>query len=298
MDWRQFVMDLEKLNPDRVEEVFARHGARSITFTDAGDKPVLEPAPGETPMWRDTRITGLFSPEDDLATLQNDLKETFEIASLPAHEITELEDRDWEREWLRDFGPMRFGERLWILPEDATVDDKDAAIVRLEPGLAFGTGTHATTALCLEWLDSLELSNTTLLDYGCGSGVLAIAALKLGCTNALAMDIDSQAVTATRANAQRNHVDDALVVVGRAEDVDDQFDVVVANILAGPLVELSEPIAARVKSGCLLALSGILSEQIEEVLEAYSPWIVFDDTVTKEQGGQVWARLTGRKIEV
>ena len=297
MDWRQFVMDLEKLNPDRVEEVFVRHGAQSITFADAGDKPVLEPAAGETPMWHDTRITGLFTLDADLKTLQDDLKASFDIDSLPAHEITELEDRAWEREWLKDFGPMRFGEHLWILPDNTSIDDDDAVIVRLDPGLAFGTGTHATTALCLEWLDGLSLTDTTMLDYGCGSGVLAIAALQLGCTNALAMDIDPQAVTATQANARRNQVEKSMVVIGDAADIDGQFDVVVANILAGPLLELAEPIAAHVKGGCLLALSGILSEQVEEVLAAYQPWIVFDDTVTREQGGQVWARLSGRKIE-
>jgi ribosomal protein L11 methyltransferase len=297
MDWRQFVMDLEELNPDRVEEVFTRHGAQSITYTDAGDKPVLEPAPGETPMWTDMRIAGLFSPDADLTVLQNDLKASFAIESLPEYEISELEDRAWEREWLKDFGPMRFGERLWILPDDESIDAEGTVIVRLEPGLAFGTGTHATTALCLEWLDGLSLHDKTILDYGCGSGVLAIAALKLGCSRAIAMDIDPQAVTATQANADQNLVADALLVLDGPGSIDGQFDVVVANILAGPLIELAEAITGHVKSGCLLALSGILSEQVDEVLAAYEPWIAFDEAVTKEQGGQVWARLTGRRIE-
>ena len=297
MDWRQFVMDLEKLNPDRVEEVFVRHGAQSITFTDAGDKPVLEPMPGETPMWNDTRITGLFSPDVDLLQLQADLKKSLSIDELPSCEVAELEDRVWEREWLRDFVPMRFGKRLWILPDDTSTADAEAVVVRLDPGLAFGTGTHATTALCLQWLDSLALDGSTMLDYGCGSGVLAVAALKLGCSNALAMDIDPQAVTATRTNAQRNGVADRLLVIEDASRIETQFDVVIANILAGPLIELAESIAVRVKSGCLLALSGILSEQVDEVLAAYRPWIAFDDPVAKEQGGQRWARLTGQRIE-
>ena len=290
-------MDLEKLNPDSVEEVFVRHGAQSITFTDAGDRPVLEPAPGETPMWHDTRITGLFSPEVDLAVLQDDLKTSFEIDTLPSHEVTELEDRAWEREWLKDFGPMRFGGRLWICPGDSNVADNDAVVVRLDPGLAFGTGTHATTAMCLEWLDGLPLQESTLLDYGCGSGVLAIAALKLGCAKAIAMDIDPQAVTATRTNAKHNGIEKALFVTISADDIDGEFDVVVANILAGPLVELAEAIASHVKIGCLLALSGILSEQVDDVLTTYSPWIEFDEPAYKEQGGQCWARLTGRRIE-
>ncbi|MDJ0904526.1 MAG: 50S ribosomal protein L11 methyltransferase [Woeseiaceae bacterium] len=295
MDWRQFVMDLESLNPDRVEEILLRHGAHSVTYSDAGDQPLLEPAPGETPLWRDTRITGLFSVDTDFAALRDEILGSFNMAELPRHEISELEDRPWEREWLRDFGPMRFGERLWICPGDSRVDDEHAVIVRLDPGLAFGTGTHATTALCLEWLDSLALDGRTLLDYGCGSGILAIAALKLGCAGALATDIDHQAITATRDNAAANGVGDRLKTHLGAENIDEQFDVVIANILASPLVELAGPIAARVRSGCPLALSGILSGQVGEVLEAYRPWIEFDEPVEREQGGQTWVRLSGRR---
>jgi ribosomal protein L11 methyltransferase len=290
-------MDLETLNSDRVEEIFTRHGAQSITYTDAGDKPVLEPAPGETPMWRETRICGLFTPDADLATLQDDLRVAFEIDALPVHEITELENRAWEREWLRDFGPMQFGEHVWICPGDSVVDDANAVVVRLDPGLAFGTGTHATTALCLEWLDGLSLDGKSMLDYGCGSGVLAIAALKLGCDRAVATDIDPQAISATNDNATHNDVQDKLTATLGADDISGDFDVVIANILAAPLVELADSIAGRVKSGCLLALSGILSEQVGEVLEAYAPWIEFDEPVKREQGGQIWARLTGRRTE-
>ena len=283
------------LNPDRVEEILLRHGALSVTYTDGGDRPLLEPAPGETPLWHDTRISGMFSAETDLAALRADLLDSFAIAELPGYEISELEDRAWEREWLKDFAPMRFGERLWICPGDSSVDDRDAVVVRLDPGLAFGTGTHATTALCLEWLDGLELGGKTLLDYGCGSGVLAIAALRLGCASAVAMDIDDQAIVATRDNAAANGVDDRLSTLLGADGIDGQYDVVVANILASPLIELAESIAGRVRSGCPLALSGILSGQVGEVLEAYRPWIEFDKPVEREQGGQVWVRLSGRR---
>jgi len=291
-------MDLEKLNPDRVEEVFVRHGAHSITFTDAGDKPVLEPALGKVPLWQDSRITGLFSAEADLSQLQVDLKQSLGVESLPFHQVEDIENRVWEREWLKDFGPMLFGEHLWICPGDSSVDDEGAVVVRLDPGLAFGTGTHATTALCLDWLDSLSLPDSTMLDYGCGSGVLAIAALKLGCASASAMDIDPQAVTAARANARQNGVDRQLTVTDTASDIEGQFDVVIANILAAPLIALAESIASHVKGGCLLALSGILSEQVEEVLGAYQPWIEFGEPVYREQGGQSWTRLTGRRVEV
>ena len=213
---------------------------------------------------------------------------------MPEHRVETLEDRDWEREWLNDFGPMRFGERLWICPGDSAADD-DAVVVRLDPGLAFGTGTHATTAMCLDWLDGAELVGRTVLDYGCGSGVLAIAALKLGCRQAHAMDIDVQAVTATGQNAAQNDVRDRLMVTASADDIDGQFDVVLANILAGPLADLAESIAQHVKTGGLLTLSGILLEQVDDVLEAYAPWIDFDEPELRSQSGQTWTRLTGRK---
>ena len=290
-------MDLETLSPESVEEIFARHGACATTLTDAGDKPVLEPAPGETPLWQDVRITGLFSADANFDELRADLLRSLDIEVLPEHQVSDLKNRDWEREWLKDFGPMKFASRLWICPGDSEVDDKDAVIVRLDPGLAFGTGTHPTTALCLEWLDGLDLKGGSVLDYGCGSGVLAIAALLLGSDRAVATDIDDQAVRATIDNALRNEVRDRMTVSNHPGGVAGEFDVVVANILAGPLVELAESIAGHVKGGCLLALSGILSEQVDEVLNAYRPWIEFEEPEFREQSGQIWARLNGRKAE-
>ena len=295
MEWQQFVMNLEALNPASVEEILVRHGAQSVTFSDAGNKPVLEPGPGETPLWSSTCITGLFEAGADMAGLMSDLRASLELDKLPEHRLEMLADRDWEREWLRDFGPMRFGERLWVCPADSHPDEEDAVIVRLDPGLAFGTGTHATTAMCLEWLDSLDLRGKTLLDYGCGSGVLAIAALQLGCDHAHAMDIDTQAVLATRRNAEQNGVDGRVTVTGSKDEIEGCFDVVVANILAGPLADLAADIAERLGPGGLLGLSGILSEQAADVSAAYAPWVEFDEPEFREQGGQTWTRLTGRK---
>jgi ribosomal protein L11 methyltransferase len=295
MEWQQFVMNLDTLNPASVEEILVRHGAQSVTFSDAGDVPVLEPGPGETPLWSNTRITGLFDPGVDMDEVLADLRSSLALDRLPDHCLETLADRDWEREWLRDFRPMRFGRRLWICPADSKPDRSDAIIVRLDPGLAFGTGTHATTAMCLEWLDTVDLLGRTLLDYGCGSGVLAIAALKLGSRHVHAMDIDVQAITATRENALQNEVEDRLTVTAREQDIDGQFDVVVANILAGPLVELATSISNRVKSGGQLALSGILSEQATEVLDAYAPWVDFGQPEFRQQDGQTWVRLAGRK---
>lgn len=293
--WQQFIMNLESLDPDIVEEVLTHHGAQSVTLSDAGDDPVLEPAPGETPLWSRSRITALFPAGADLGPLEAELRTTFGLPQLPRYRVELLEDREWEREWLQDIEPMRFGTRLRVCPGDTEPDDGAAVVVRLDPGLAFGTGTHATTALCLEWLDGLALDGRTVLDYGCGSGILAIAAVKLGAARAVAMDIDVQAVTATRRNAQQNGVLDRLEVVHGAEGIDGRFDVVVANILAGPLVGLAAPIADRVKAGGRLTLSGILAEQADDVRQAYAPWISFDDTACREQGGQDWIRLTGTK---
>jgi ribosomal protein L11 methyltransferase len=295
MEWQQFVMNLEALNPASVEEILIRHGAQSVTFSDAGDMPVLEPGPGETPLWNNTRITGLFDAGVDMAAVLADLRSSLSLDYLPDHRLETLADRDWEREWLRDFGPMRFGRRLWVCPAGSAPEQPDAIVVRLDPGLAFGTGTHATTAMCLEWLDAIELKGRTVLDYGCGSGLLAIAALKLGCERAHAMDIDVQAITAARENAAQNGVQHRIALSASPDAIEEQVDVVVANILAGPLVELAGSISNCIRSGGQLALSGILSKQAAEVIAAYAPRIDFDDPVFRQQDGQTWTRLTGRK---
>ncbi len=293
--WRQFVMDLDALDPDVVETIFTRHGACSVTLTDAGNNPVLEPGPGETPLWANSRITGLFSPDADLQSLCGTLIAELNLQQLPAHRTEDLPDRDWEREWLRDFGPMRFGRRLWICPGGSEVEQCDAVIVRLDPGLAFGTGTHATTALCLEWLDGLALAGKSMLDYGCGSGVLAIAALKLGCRSATAMDVDPQAVLATRSNAADNDVASQLCVAGGAAGIKGRFDIVVANILAGPLIQFAESITSTIARRGMLALSGVLCEQADDVMATYEPWVEFEDPSYREQDGQLWSRLTGTR---
>ena len=295
MAWRQFIMGLGALDSEAVETVFERFGASSVTLTDAGDNPVLEPGPGETPLWADTKITGMFSPDIDLQQLRDGLLTEFGLTELPAHRIETLEDRAWEREWLKDFGPMQFGERLWIHPKGSRPFSDDAVIIYLDPGLAFGTGTHATTALCLEWLDGVPMKGKSVLDYGCGSGVLAIAALKLGCESAVAMDIDPQAVIATRQNASDNDVAENLRVLGLASEIEGEFDVVVANILAGPLVQFAESITLTLRRGGMLTMSGVLCEQADDVMAAYEVWIDFDDPAFREQDGQIWSRLNGTR---
>jgi len=295
MNWLQFVMDLDSLDPDVVEASFLRLGASSVTLSDAGDDPVLEPGPGETPLWFNTQITGLFAGDADLDAFAIALRRDLDIDVLPAHRAEVLEDRAWEREWLKDFGPMRFGERLWICPTGHAVDADNAVIVHLDPGLAFGTGTHATTALCLDWLDCIDLDDKSVLDFGCGSGVLAIAALKLGAAAATGIDIDPQAVVATRQNAAANDVGDKLLATPGEDGIEGNFDVVVANILAGPLVQFADYITSRLASRGMLALSGVLCEQAREVRAAYAPWVEFDEPAFREQDGQMWSRLTGKR---
>ena len=293
MDWRQFVMDLDSLDPDTVEDTFIQLGAASVTLSDAGDNPVLEPAPGETPLWSHTRITGMFPGDADMDVFRKGLLDALGVEELPVHRIEDLADRAWEREWLKDFSAMRFGRRLWICPTGSDVDEDGAVVVHLDPGLAFGTGTHPTTALCLEWLDGIDLAEKTLLDYGCGSGILAIAGLSLGAASATAMDIDPQAVIATRQNAANNNVAENLHVCGRPDEIEGKFDVVVANILAGPLVQFADSITSTLASRGMLALSGVLCEQANEVTAAYDPWIEFEKPAFREQDGQTWSRLTG-----
>lgn len=284
-------MNLESLQPADVETVLARHGAVAVTLSDAGNNPVLEPAPGETPLWTDTRITGLFPAEADLELLKEDILQSFDLKRLPDHHIEKLEDRAWEREWLKNFRPMKFGRRLWVSPHDFAGAFDDDVVIRLDPGLAFGTGTHPTTALCLEWLDSLDLQFKEVMDFGCGSGILAIGALLLGAETATAMDIDPQAITATRGNAAANHVSDRLFTTLDAKDCQRTFDVVVANILAGPLVELAPVLSASLGSDGVLALSGILEEQIDAVGAAYEPWLNIQPPIVRDG----WVLLTGAR---
>jgi len=291
MEWRQFVMNLDSIEPDLVEEVLLRHGAQSVTLSDAGDEPVLEPAPGSTPLWSDTRMTALFAADSDFDGLRADLETSLAVDSLPQNSVEALADRAWEREWLKDFRPMRFGERLWVSPDELPVEADDAVVVRLDPGLAFGTGTHATTALCLEWLDQNDITGKALFDFGCGSGILAIAALKLGARSVTAVDIDPQAITATLQNAENNGVDDRLATTMHVDRIGEQFDFVVANILAGTLIEYATLICDFVKPGGRLALSGILAEQVPSVTGAYQHCIEFAAPELRDN----WTRLSGTR---
>lgn len=287
--WFQLHFDVTAEEVERVDVLLTESGACAVTVLDAIDDPLYEPAPGEVRVWAQSRVCALFETPPELAPLHAAV--TVALGAPPAGWRTEtLDDRDWERAWLDDFHPMRFGERLWVCPTTAEPPGSDATVLWLDPGLAFGTGTHETTALCLEWLDRHPPAGS-VLDYGCGSGILAIAALLLGAEHADAVDIDPQALTATRANATVNAVAGRIAIALPEALADDaRYQLVLANILAGPLVELAPQLAGRVAPGGALVLSGILAEQADAVAEAYHPWFGTLERTVRDG----WVRLSGR----
>lgn len=284
----KLTLDVGPADPEPLEDALFAAGATAVTLTDAADHPILEPGPGSTPLWPEVRVEALFPDTAESTRVIKLLGEM--LGQLPGYEFSLLEDRVWEREWLKDFRPMRFGEKLWVCPGGMRPSPPDPAhiIVELDPGLAFGTGTHPTTALCLEWLDGATVAGTDVLDFGCGSGILAIAALKLGARAAFAVDIDPQALAAARDNAARNDVLSALAVASAEIDLP-HTDIVLANILAEPLISLAERIASRVRPRGRLVLSGILANQAETVAARYAKW--FDMAPATVRDG--WARLDG-----
>jgi ribosomal protein L11 methyltransferase len=274
---------------DELETACFAAGALSVTLSDAADVPIFEPELNTTPLWPRVRITLLFPMEAERTAILSALEGALG-GPLAQPAFTELGDRAWEREWLADFKPMRFGRRLWICPQGQRAPDPGAVVVDLDPGLAFGTGTHPTTALCLEWLDGAPLAGRNVIDYGCGSGVLAIAALKLGARRAFAVDHDPQALLASRENAQRNGVEGGLEVLAPQDELR-AADVLVANILALPLIELAPRFATLLATGGNLVLSGVLTEQADAVAAAYAPWFEMEAPAVREG----WVRLHGRR---
>ncbi|WP_071912393.1 50S ribosomal protein L11 methyltransferase [Aeromonas sp. SCS5] len=290
MPWIQIRINATAKTADKVSNMLLGRGAQAVTFMDAKDMPVYEPMPGETPLWGETEVMGLFDAETDPAPTIAFFQQIF--GENVGYKVEQLEDKDWVREWMDHFHPMQFGERLWICPSWRDVPNPDAVNVMLDPGLAFGTGTHPTTALCLQWLDGLDLAGKTVVDFGCGSGILGIAALKLGAARVIGIDIDPQAIQASRDNAARNGVADQIELYLPADQPQDvEADVVIANILAGPLRELAPLIAGHGKAGSLMALSGVLESQAPELETIYGQWFEMDPTAVKEE----WCRLSGRK---
>lgn len=293
MTWLQLRVDAQRAEIADWEELLLASGSVAVTLEDNADQPLLEPGVGETPLWNLTRITGLYPADADMKSVLEEIPEQLLKASNPRVEI--LEDKDWEREWMQHYQPMQFGERLWVCPSWLEPPDPDAVNLMLDPGLAFGTGTHPTTALCLAQLDCLSLRDQTIVDYGCGSGILAVAALKLGAALALCVDNDPQALAACKDNANRNNIAPQQLTVVLPEDVDqahweNKAELVIANILAGPLIELSATLINFLRPGGTLLLSGLLQNQAEALCSHYGDRLPI--TVVSEKDGWVCLRGT------
>jgi ribosomal protein L11 methyltransferase len=288
MPWLQLETETGQKHPEKIEAALEDLGAVSVCFSDAGDEPILEPAPGETPSWSSTLVTALFAEGTNSADVTDALAGIIDASQLS---FSVIEDRDWHAEWRETLQPLQFGQRLWVIPDGMDGAHADACVY-LSPGMAFGTGKHPTTAMCLEWLDAQELAGTAVLDYGCGAGLLAIAALALGADYISAVDIDPQALEATRSNAANNACLDRINV-SLPEEISSsrKYDVLVANILSGTLVELGPVIGHLMSAGSRLALSGILADQADQVRSAWSDWATLEVTSQVED----WILLTGQK---
>jgi ribosomal protein L11 methyltransferase len=293
-DWQEWVLETHSQLVEALEAWLFERGALAVTLEDNANEPLLEPGPGETPLWQNVVLTALFTSDVDLSSIRAVLPRTL-LAENSKSELSPLEDREWTRVWMDDFAPIQMGPRLWVCPSWAEPPDEALVNVMLDPGLAFGTGTHATTAMCLGALDAAMNGGESVVDFGCGSGILAIAALKLGASKALGVDNDPQALAASRDNAARNKIsadqfDAVMPEDGRLSAWSNVANVVVANILAGPLLSLAQELIQLMAPGGRLLLTGVLEEQAAELIEHYAHVGL---EVTDRRDG--WVLLSGVK---
>jgi ribosomal protein L11 methyltransferase len=292
MAWWQLSVQSSAAELEQTEDSLLELGAVAITLSDAKDEPLYEPLPGDTPIWQHSIVTGLFTQERSLEALYDGL-----IQRLPEHQIhtvkkTVVDDQDWSRVHLKYFKRIQCAEKLWVVPSWHEAPDPSAVNIQLDPGLAFGTGGHATTALCLSWLGEHDIQNQSVIDYGCGSGILAIAAFKLGASELKSVDIDPQALVASKENARRNNIDPALLNITLPEDFKSEpVDLLIANILSGPLVRFAPKFSGLVKPGGQILLSGILQTQTNDIEKAYLPYFDLDPICIKED----WIRVSGTR---
>lgn len=295
MQWLQLIISATRETSSSIEDALLDCGAVSVTLEDAADQPIFEPGVGETPLWDNCQIKALFDATTDTAQITAHLKQQLQalMPQIPTLRWEQLEDKDWSQEWKKYFSPVKCGERLWICPSWIEPPDANGINLSLDPGLAFGTGSHPTTHLCLRWLDKQDLVGQTIVDYGCGSGILGIAALLLGAGKVIAVDNDPQALLATRDNAERNNIAQERLITYLPDDLPDDIcgATMVANILAAPLIELAPRLIAHTNAGGLLCLSGLLEHQIDAVSLPYSEDFVFDEPAIESE----WAQLSARK---
>ena len=288
--WLELGIEASRDDSPAVEQALLAAGALSIWLEDAGDQPILEPAPGAEPLWDRVRVIGLLDAAATSADVLATLGQALTLEQLLSLRSTRLAEQDWHARWRATLRPLCFADRLWICPTGHACPDPAAAQVRLDPGLAFGTGTHATTALCLEWLAAQPLTGQPLLDYGCGSGILALAGIALGAREARAIDLDPQALAATASNAGRNRCGDRVHTGLPDQLAPGHFPFIVANILSNTLVELAPLLCAQGAPGARYALSGVLEGQAAEVIAAWRPCLELAVSARREG----WVLLTGQ----
>ena len=296
MTWQQLRVRVRSDQLEPVEQLLLDHGGLSISYLDAEDQPIFQKEPGSTPLWDHVDLLCLFEKDSNLDVILFLLKQPPAVKNSKQLDVEILEDQPWERSWMADFTAMQFGKQLWVCPSWQSPPDPNAINIMLDPGLAFGSGSHATTSLCLQWLEQSIHPDSIVIDYGCGSGILAIAAALLGASTVIAVDNDPQAITATIENAKRNQIPKGVLESYLPEQLPDTIkqhkaDILIANILAEPLTQLANKFAKLIKPQGKIALSGVLQEQTNQLLESYKPWFIMDEVVLKEE----WARLSGTR---
>lgn len=292
MFWQQLKIQLRSDLIDPLERHLLANGAISISYLDAENQAIFQLEPGSTPLWDNSYLLCLFDETADLEALLQWLRQHPAVINKRSLQVEVLEDQDWERSWMQDFKAMQFGDKLWICPSWQTPPDSDSINIMLDPGLAFGSGSHATTSMCLRWLAQAQLEGSEVIDYGCGSGVLAIAAALLGASRVHGVDNDPQAIVATLDNSHRNNIDDAVLSACLPEALPQmQADILLANILAEPLLQLAEKFSLLLKPGGKIVLSGLLREQADTLLNTYARWFVMDTPAMEME----WVRLSGTR---
>ena len=291
MIWKQISFEVKKSETDLVSEVLMGLGSVSITYSDALDDAIYEPPVGQTPLWDNVKVNALFSSEVNQKSIETSISD---ICNIGVIDTVTLKDRVWEEECQKDFPSMRFGKRLWVCPswDTESILSNDSIVIHMDPGLAFGTGTHQTTSLCLEYLDSNPPKNLHVIDFGCGTGILAIAAVKLGAKSVIAIDNDPQAVLSSKENVAKNKCENTITTIHSIDQGSDRkCDLLIANILANPLVELEPLFSDLVHTNGMLLLSGILKEQVDRVVKCYS--INFSNIEVANKGE--WFRISGKR---
>ena len=291
MIWKQISFEVKKSETDLISEVLMGLGSVSITYSDALDDAIYEPPVGQTPLWDNVKVNALFSSEVNQKSIETSI---LDICNIVVIDTVTLKDRVWEEECQKDFPSMRFGKRLWVCPswDTESILSNDSIVIHMDPGLAFGTGTHQTTSLCLEYLDSNPPKNLHVIDFGCGTGILAIAAAKFGAKSVIAIDNDPQAVLSSKENVAKNKCENTITTIHSINQGNDRkCDLLIANILANPLVELEPLFSDLVHTNGMLLLSGILKEQVDRVVKCYS--INFSNIEVANKGE--WFRISGKR---